>query len=252
MALLYFVAASFGLVIGSFLNVCIYRIPLDRSIVSPPSACPGCGSPIRPWQNIPVISYIFLGGRCASCGIRISPRYPAIELLNSLLYVAALYHFGPDVKALVVMALLSTFIVITFIDLDHQIIPDGISIPGIFAGLVLGPLVLGTGLVNSVLGALAGGGLFYVIALLSKGGMGGGDIKLITMLGAFLGLQQVLLTIFVGSVLGALVGGGLMLLNRAHRKTPIPFGPFLVAGATVALFYGEEILGWYGGVNPWL
>lgn len=251
MALPYFLAASFGLVVGSFLNVCIYRIPLEKSIAFPPSACPVCGSRIKPWHNIPVVSYVLLGGRCASCGVGISPLYPAVELLNALLYVAALHRFGPSARGLAVMALLSAFIVVTFIDIKHRIIPDGITLPGIILGLALGPLVFKTGLLNTLLGALVGGGLFYAIAVISKGGMGGGDIKLITMLGAFFGVKQVLLIILVGSTLGALAGGGLMLFQGMHRKTPIPFGPFLVAGAVVALFFGGEILAWYGGVSPW-
>ncbi|HLB25247.1 MAG TPA: A24 family peptidase [Nitrospirota bacterium] len=239
----------FGLLIGSFLNVCIYRLPRDRSIVSPPSSCPACGAGIKPYHNVPVISYLWLRGRCASCGARISARYPAIELLNALAYVAALYRFGPGAGAFVVMAVLSAFIVVTFIDLEHQIIPDEITLPGIALGLVLGPVVFKTGIINSVLGVLAGGGLFYLIAVVSKGGMGGGDIKLMAMIGAFFGWKPALVTIFFGSLLGAVVGIGLMLFRGMHRKTPIPFGPFLVAGAVITIFRGGELLEWYGGLR---
>ncbi len=242
-----------GLVVGSFLNVCIYRIPKGKSIVSPPSACPNCGNKIKPWHNIPVLSYMLLRGRCAYCGAGISPRYPLIELLNALLYVAALYRFGLHPASFLIMVLMSAFIVVTFIDLDHQIIPDGITLPGIVLGLILGPLVLRnpaipwhTGFINSLIGMVVGGGIFYIIAVVSRGGMGGGDIKLIAMIGAFLGWKAVLLTIFVGSLLGAVVGIGLMVFKGMKRKTPIPFGPFLVAGAMVAIFCGPAFLNWYG------
>ncbi|MGC2424564.1 MAG: prepilin peptidase [Nitrospirota bacterium] len=242
-----------GLVVGSFLNVCIYRVPRRRSIVSPPSACPNCGSKIKPWHNIPVLSYILLRGRCAHCGAGISPRYPLIELLNALFYVAALHRFGFRPASFLIMALISAFIVVTFIDLEHQIIPDGITLPGIVLGLILGPLVLRNpavpwhiGFINSLLGMVVGGGIFYLIAVLSRGGMGGGDIKLIAMIGAFLGWKGVLLTIFVGSLLGAVVGIWLMVFKGMKRKTPIPFGPFLVAGAMAAIFCGSAFLHWYG------
>jgi leader peptidase (prepilin peptidase) / N-methyltransferase len=242
-----------GLVIGSFLNVCIYRVPRKRSIVTPPSACPNCGNKIKPWHNIPVLSYILLGGRCASCGAGISVRYPVIELLNGLLYVFTLYRYGLRPGSFLIMALISSFIVVTFIDLEHQIIPDGITLPGIVIGLILGPLVLRnpatpwhTGFINSLVGMVVGGGAFYIIAVLSRGGMGGGDIKLIAMIGAFLGWKAVLLTIFVGSLLGAVVGIWLMVFKGMKRKTPIPFGPFLVAGAMAAIFCGPAFFHWYG------
>jgi leader peptidase (prepilin peptidase) / N-methyltransferase len=242
-----------GLVIGSFLNVCIYRVPRRRSIVTPPSACPNCGKKIKPWHNIPVLSYIILGGRCAYCGAGISARYPMIELLNALLYIATLYRFGLSPASFVIMALISAFIVVTFIDLEHQIIPDGITLPGIVLGLILGPLLLRnpavpwhTGLINSLIGMVVGGGIFYLIAVLSRGGMGGGDIKLIAMIGAFLGWKAVLLTIFVGSLFGAVVGLWLMVFKGMKRKTPIPFGPFLVAGAMAAIFCGQTFFNWYG------
>src|SRR5512135_925778 len=145
MAFLYVLTSIVGLVIGSFLNVCIYRVPRDKSIVYPPSSCPACGSGIKPYHNIPVLSYIWLKGRCASCGARISIKYPAVEALNALLYVAAFYRFGVSLQTPLVMALLSAFIVVTFIDLEHQIIPDEITLPGIVLGLLLGPLVMHTG-----------------------------------------------------------------------------------------------------------
>ncbi len=236
----------YGLVVGSFLNVCIYRIPRKKSVVSPPSACPSCGIKIKPWHNIPLVSYVMLRGRCAYCGAGISPRYPLIEFLNAIFYIAALNRFGPSPAGILAMVLISALIVVTFIDLEHQIIPDRITLPGIVLGLVLGPLVFKTGFINSLIGMALGGGTFYLIAVASRGGMGGGDIKLIAMIGAFLGWKAVLLTIFVGSFLGAIVGIWLMIFKGMKRKTPIPFGPFLVVGAMSAIFYGSVFFQWYG------
>jgi len=249
MFLPYAVLFVFGLLIGSFLNVCIYRIPKGKSIVSPPSSCPKCNSQIKPIHNIPVLSYILLRGRCNFCGAKISPIYPAIELLNAVAYVMVAAKFGFNGQSALIMALMSVFIVVTFIDLEHKIIPDGITLPGIALGLLLGPLVLKISFVNSLLGVIVGGGLFFLIAVFSRGGMGGGDIKLIAMMGGFIGWKGVLLTIFLGSVFGASVGIGLMAIKGMHRKTPIPFGPFLVAGAVVAIFWGGSFLEWYGGLH---
>lgn len=250
MLILYAAVLLFGLLIGSFLNVCIHRLPKGESIVSPPSSCPGCGSRIKPYHNIPVISYIALGGRCASCGCRISPRYPLVELLNALLYVAALYRFGPTPQALVVMLLLSAFVVVLFIDLDHMIIPNEITYAGIPLGLLLGPLVLHTGFINSLLGAVVGGGVLFGVAALvelviKKESLGFGDVKLIAMIGAFTGWKTALLTIFLGSLLGSAVGITLVLSKKIERRTLIPFGPFLVVGAVFAIFFGENIIKLY-------
>jgi leader peptidase (prepilin peptidase)/N-methyltransferase len=241
-----------GLLIGSFLNVCIYRVPIGKSIVFPPSSCPECGSHIKPWHNIPVISYIFLGGRCASCGAGISPVYPVVETLNALLYAAALYRFGYGLRGLVVMALMSAFVVVTFIDLKHQIIPDGITLPGIIIGFALGPAAFGTGMLDSALGVVAGGGLLMFASMvgsvvLGKESMGGGDIKLMAMVGGFVGWKMVLVSIFIGSVIGSAVGVPLIAFKVIKRDTLIPFGPFLVAGSAIVIFFGPEIFAWYGG-----
>jgi len=248
----YFMTFLVGLVIGSFLNVCIYRLPRDKSIVFPPSSCTSCGSPIKPWHNIPVISYVLLGGRCASCGEGISIVYPIVELTNALLYIAALYRFGLTGQAALVMALVSAFIVIFFIDLEHRIIPNEITYPGIPLGLLLGPLVFHTGFLNSFIGALAGGGLLFGIAFLvsviiKAESLGFGDVKLIAMVGGFVGWKLTLLTMFIGSVLGSVVGGGLIYSKKMDRRTMIPFGPFLVVGALVAIFFGRELIDWYFG-----
>lgn len=253
---LYGFALAFGLAIGSFLNVCIYRVPLGKSISFPPSACPSCGARIKPYHNIPVIGYVILGGRCHSCGGRISAMYPAVELLNGLLYVAALYWFGPTVKAVGAMLLLSVMVVVTFIDLEHRIIPDGITLTGIPLGLVLGPLVFGTPFLDSVIGVLAGGGLLLGVGVLGsmalgKEGMGGGDVKLMAMVGAFLGWKMALVSIFIGASLGSFVGVPLILFKVMDRGTMIPFGPFLAVGSAVALFFGDDMLYWYWRGAGW-
>ncbi|MGO9013965.1 MAG: prepilin peptidase [Dissulfurispiraceae bacterium] len=255
-----------GLIVGSFLNVCIYRIPRSLSIISPPSACPGCDAPIRPWDNIPLVSYILLGGKCRSCGGPISLRYPLVELLNGVLYWSVVTSFGLGWHVLFICALVSSLVVITFIDLDFQVIPDSITLPGIVIGLLsasfvlpdpfsvhrsafsLQPSVLShsiVGFVNALTGLLLGGGLFYLIALISRGGMGGGDIKMMAMVGAFMGWKAIFLTTFIGSLSGSLVGIFLMVAKGKGRKSKIPFGPFLALGALATLFFGKVILQWY-------
>src|SRR5208283_116764 len=207
-----------GLIVGSFLNVCIYRLPRSLSIINPPSACPGCNAPVRPWDNIPLVSYILLGGKCRNCRGQISFRYPLVELLNGVLYWAAVTSFGLGWHVPLICAFVSALVVITFIDLDFQIIPDPITLPGIVIGLLsasfllpdpfgvhrlafsLQPSALSlpiVGFMNALAGLLLGGGLFYLIALLSRGGMGGGDIKMMAMVGAFMGWKAVLLTTFI-------------------------------------------------------
>ncbi len=251
--MLYAVVFVFGLVTGSFLNVCIYRIPREASVVSPASRCPRCGSALKPWHNIPVISFLLLGGKCAYCGGRISIRYPLVEILNGLCYVLVLWRFGVGPDSVVFMAYLSTLIVITFIDLDFQIIPDVITLPGAVIALVLGSFLVSDpfdrasvlGLRQSALGLLLGGGLFYSVAVLSRGGMGGGDIKMMAMVGALTGWKGVLMTTFLGSLSGSIIGVGLMVLAGKGRKTRIPFGPFLSFGSAVSVLWGQELLSLY-------
>jgi len=246
-------ALVFGLIIGSFLNVCIFRIPREKSIVNPPSSCPGCDTPIKPWDNIPVISYLFLAGKCRKCGQKISLRYPAVELLNALLYIAATLQFGMGWHLPLILAFISAMIVITFIDLDFQIIPDVITVPGMIVGLAASHFLFPDpfakdsllGFVNSIIGLLSGGISFYLIAYLSRGGMGGGDVKMMAMVGTFMGWKGVLLTTLIGSLTGSLVGVGLMIFKGAGRKTKIPFGPFLSLGSLATLFFGQIILEWY-------
>ncbi|MCE5311790.1 MAG: prepilin peptidase [Nitrospiraceae bacterium] len=263
----------FGLVVGSFLNACIHRIPRDISLVRPASSCPNCGQPIKPWDNIPVVSYLLLRGRCRHCGLRISPRYPLVELLNGLLYLMAGTQFGFGWHLVFVLFFISAMVLIAFIDLDFQIIPDAVTLPGIVIGLAAASFLMPdpfltpslsslnlfetqlpadyrfviTGFMNSLIGLLLGGGLYYLIAVLSRGGMGGGDIKMMAMVGSFMGWKAVLLTTFCGSLAGSLFGIFLMIFKGKGRKTKIPFGPFLAAGSLVTLFFGNAILTWYLG-----
>ena len=234
-----------GLIIGSFLNVCIHRLPINESVIVPSSRCPSCRHPVRWWDNIPVISFLLLRGQCRNCGQPISWRYPLVELANGIGYVFLVWRFGLGLPAAVYALLYSSLLVITLIDLDHQIIPDRISLPGMVVGLAASSVILPTGFLNALIGLLLGGSLFYGVAVASRGGMGGGDIKLIAMIGAFLGWKQVLLTIFIGALAGSVIGLFLMVFKGKSRKHAVPFGPFLSLGAVVALFAGPEIWNWY-------
>jgi len=248
-----------GALIGSFLNVCIYRIPRNQSIIWPSSRCTSCHNPIRYYDNIPVFSYYFLlRGRCRSCKEKISGRYPFVEALNAFFYMLVFWRFGPGWISAVYCLLCSALIVITFIDFDFQIIPDRITLPGIPLGLIAGSFLLpdpflrstALGYKASLIGALIGFSLFYLVAFLSikilkKEGMGGGDIKIMAMLGAFLGWKAVILTTFLGSLFGSIIGIGLMVFRGREKGSLIPFGPFLALGALISLFFGQEILIWY-------
>ncbi len=247
------IVAVFGLVIGSFLNVCIYRIPRNISIVMPASRCPACNYPIRAWDNIPVISYLILRGRCRHCGAKISPQYPLVEAVNAFFYVAVFWRYGFAWDSVAYALFCSCLIVITFVDLEFQIIPDRITLPGIILGTFAGALLMPDpfmrtallGYKASLIGLLSGGGFFYLVAVLSRGGMGGGDIKMMAMVGALMGWKAVMLTTFLGSLSGSIVGIFLMVFKGRGRKAKIPFGPFLALGAAITLFFGEEILRWY-------
>jgi len=244
---LYITAFLFGTAVGSFLNVCIYRIPRNVSIITPSSRCPSCNIPIKPWDNMPIVSYIFLGGKCRICKARISFRYPLVEFLNAVLYVLVLWKFGFAWHTIVYFLFCSALIVISFIDLDFQIIPDRITLAAIPIGLVVGSFLLPDPFLRySLLGYKTSIiGFFVAIALLSRGGMGGGDIKMMAMVGSFMGWKAVLLTTFLGSFIGAVFGIFLMIFKGKGRKTKIPFGPFLALGTLITLFYGQEIFYWY-------
>jgi len=245
-------AILLGAVIGSFLNVCIHRLPLRESLLWPRSHCPQCAQTIAWYDNLPILSYFWLRGRCRACRRRISWRYPLVEALNAAGYGLIIWRFGFSASALMYLLLWSSLIVISFIDLDHMIIPDRITLPGIALGLVAGTLLLPRWW-DSVVGLLVGGGILYFMAWISpylfgKEGMGGGDIKLLAMIGAFLGWKPAILTIFFGGLLGAVVGVTLMGVRVITREAYLPFGPFLSLGAVVAILYGQEILTWYGNL----
>jgi leader peptidase (prepilin peptidase)/N-methyltransferase len=240
--------ASFllGLIVGSFLNVCIYRLPAKQSIVFPASSCPNCKEPIKAYDNIPLLSYFLLKGRCRYCGESISWQYPAVELATGLLFLGLAYKWGFDLKTLIYAILICALIIVSVIDIYYQIIPDKITLPGIGLGLLMAFLSLLTiNWVHALLGLSVGGGILYVAAFLSRGGMGGGDIKLAALIGVFLGWENMLLTIFASVLLGSLAGVTLMLFKGKGRKDKIPFGPFLALGALISIFWGKEIIAWY-------
>jgi leader peptidase (prepilin peptidase)/N-methyltransferase len=243
---------TFGLVIGSFLNVVIARLPERRSLWAPRSACPGCGHPIAWYDNIPVMSFFALRGRCRACAAPISWRYPLIEALTALLFGLAWIVFQPDLLRFVVAAaLLAALVAITAIDLRYQIIPDSITLPGIVVGLLASIAGATVPWPESVAGILLGTALFVAVIVLSRGGMGGGDRKLGAMLGAFLGWQSLLVALFVAVALGGAVAIVLLASGRLARKDAIPFGPFLAVGGAVALLWGRAIVAWYaGGFEP--
>jgi leader peptidase (prepilin peptidase)/N-methyltransferase len=241
----------FGTCIGSFLNVCIYRIPRGLSIVSPGSACPACGQPLPFHANIPVISFLAFRGRCRFCQNPISPQYLVVECLAGGLATLTFFTFGPTPEALVWFTFGSVLVVVSGIDLAFRIIPDRISLPGIAVFGILAWAVLGRSPAAIGAGILTGGGILYGVALAyylirKTEGMGGGDIKLLAMIGAATGVTGVLFTLFAGSVLGTGAGIAKMIRHRdPDRQMQIPFGPFLSAGALLYVFFGETVIDWY-------
>ena len=239
-----------GLCIGSFLNVCICRVPESKSIVHPGSACPGCGHSIKFYDNIPVLSFLILKAKCRNCGMPISWRYPLVELLIGMLAVAVFLKFGLAAEAAVYFVFISVLVVITFIDIDHRIIPDLISLPGIPIFFLMSMTIPTITLMDALIGILAGGGILFLVAeiywrLTGKEGMGGGDVKLLAMIGALTGWQGVFFTIFASSLTGTLIGLVIMLIQGKNMKLAIPFGPFLSFGAVVYVFFGPGIIQWY-------
>ena len=247
-------AAAFGLAVGSFLNVCIYRLPRRQSLAYPPSRCPRCERPLRWYHNIPVVSWIALGGRCAYCGSGISAQYPIVEIVTAAVWVLVVW-FTPAGWLLASRLVLATALIVLFmVDLEHQLLPNVITLPGIVAGLALS-LVAPPGLLESVLGVVLGGGVLYAIAaayyfLRKEEGMGMGDVKMLAMVGAFLGWRAVLLTLVLSSFMGALIGIALMIAQRGNMRYALPFGTFLALGAMVAMLFGEPLLEWYFGFFP--
>jgi leader peptidase (prepilin peptidase)/N-methyltransferase len=249
--ILYATAAVLGLVTGSFLNVIIYRVPRNLSVVRPRSFCPKCRVKIPWYENVPVASYLALRGRCRRCGARISPRYPVVEAAGAALALVALRLFGPTLEAAFAFAFLMALMAVTFIDWDFRIIPDGISLPFIAIGLLWSLLNPALTLAGSAVGALVGGGSLYLIGLIYKGvrkaeGMGGGDVKLMAMIGAFLGIKLVVPVVLIASFGGAVYGVALLRAGKGARSA-VAFGSFLAPAAAVCLLWGNRLVSWYLG-----
>ncbi len=241
-----------GLIVGSFSNVCIYRIPKNESIIFPASHCSKCHTTIRATDNIPLISYILLKGRCRNCKSKISIQYPIVELLTGLIYLIVYLIYGLSIQSLIYIIFSSALIIIAFIDLNEQIIPDEISLPGIVTGFIVSFFVPYISFINSALGIIAGGGIILIIALggsaiFKKEAMGGGDVKLAAMIGAFLGWKYIAISLFLGFFTGALAGIILIIAKIKNREDVVPFGPFIILGSFITLFWGEKFISWYLG-----
>ncbi len=252
--MVYVLVFILGSIIGSFLNVCIYRLPRSESIISPWSHCPGCKTPLGWYDNIPFISYIALKGRCRVCGMGISLRYILVEALTALIFIIFYKEFGLGIRFWIYSGLLSSLIAISFIDAEFQIIPDEITILGIILGLVFSfffPLLHNvsthlSGFLNSLVGVFIGGVSIYITGLIGnvvfkKESMGGGDVKLLAMVGAFLGWKIALLTFFIAPLFGSIIG---IVLKIKKKAEVIPYGPHLSLATFLALLWGEKILNW--------
>lgn len=237
----------FGLVFGSFYNVVGLRVPQKESIVHPPSHCPKCQRRLTVLDLVPVLSYVFLGGKCRSCGNKISWFYPFIELMTGVLFAFAYWQLGWGIELIVAFFFISLLVIIVVSDLAYMLIPDKVLIfflPLLAIGRVLSPL---TPWWDSLVGAVVGFGILYIIAVLSNGGMGGGDIKLFFLIGLVLGTIDTLLTLFLAAVIGMIVGITVLSKNKQGRKTPIPFGPSIALAAVIVYFYGDLLINWYLG-----
>lgn len=243
----------YGLLIGSFLNVCIYRIPREESIAFPSSHCPKCNTKLKWYDNIPLFSYIFLKGKCRYCGVKISPQYPVVEALNAIIYLILFFYFSSFIDFIFFALISSVLIVITFVDLKEMIIPDIFIVIILILSVLhkaLNYFIYGISpqLLNSLGGLLIAGGLFLAIVILSRGGMGGGDVTLIGALGFVVGIKNILLTIFLSFILGAIISIGLLATKIKTRKDPIPFGPFIVLAFFIVLLYGDELVNIYWSI----
>ncbi|HVA94471.1 MAG TPA: prepilin peptidase [Candidatus Dormibacteraeota bacterium] len=260
-----------GLIIGSFLNVCILRIPAGKSIVLPSSSCPKCGKAIAPYDNIPVLSWLILGGKCRNCKAKISAMYPAVELLTGLLFLACYLAFGLTIEAFKWAVFAALMVVLTITDLRERILPDMVNVFGVVAGLLFSlftkpidgtalwfanrwfaypPPQMALSFCDAALGALAGSGLLWIVAegyfrLRGREGMGLGDVKMMAAAGAFLGLKRTLMMVLVGSLLGSVIGIVLIAVSKKGRDYELPFGTFLGAGALLVVFFGTPALQWY-------
>jgi leader peptidase (prepilin peptidase)/N-methyltransferase len=242
-----------GLSLGSFVNVCIYRVPLKQSIVHPPSSCPYCGERIRFYDNIPLLSYLFLMGKCRHCLHPISWRYPIVECLTGLLSLILFTIYGISFQYVLSLLFAATLVTISFIDLDHRIIPDVLSLPGVIAGWAVSLFPWGVTWLDSLIGTVAGGGSLYLVAIAfrwitGKEGMGGGDMSLLAMIGAWMGWQALPLIVLISSLTGAVIGLVFILCAGKGYRFRIPFGPFLSLGALLYLFFGQDLIRWYFGL----
>lgn len=238
-----------GAVVGSFLNVCIYRLPRGQSVLWPGSACPGCRRPLAWFENVPILGYVALRGRCRTCGVPISVQYPLIELVTAVLFAAAWWYYGPG--ALLVSRLMfgCALIVLFAIDLEHQLLPNAITLPGIVVGFLFS-FFTPPGWTASLIGIIAGGGSLYLIAeayyrLRHEEGLGMGDVKMLAMIGAFLGWRLSLVTLMMASLAGSVIGLGIIALRRGDMRYALPFGTFLALGAGLAATVGQPLVDWY-------
>ena len=245
------VAGLLGLIVGSFLNVCIHRLPRGQSLLHPPSTCPRCHRRLRWRDNVPVVSWVLLRARCGQCGAPISVQYPLVEIVTALVF-AGVTATTPDPTLLASHLVLGAALIVLFaIDLEHQILPNVITLPGIVVGWLFA-LVTPVGWLDSLLGILLGGGILYAIAaayyaVRREEGLGMGDVKMLAMVGAFLGWKAVLITLVLASFSGSIVGVGMIAASRGNMKYALPFGTFLALGALAAMTFGDPLLTWYLG-----
>ena len=242
---------ALGLAIGSFLNVCIYRLPRGESVVSPGSRCPSCGRRLRWFENVPVLGYVLFGGRCRTCRAAVSPMYPIVEAGTALLFLLQYWQLGWQPLLGVRLVFVAAMIVLFVIDLQHRILPNVITLPGVVIGVAVS-LLFEPGWQASLIGVAAGGGVLWVVGevyfrLRGEEGMGMGDVKMLAMIGAFLGWQLMLVTLLIASLAGSVFGGGMILLNRGSMKYALPLGSFLAAGTLIATHVGQPLLEWYLG-----
>jgi len=241
--------AVLGLAVGSFLNVCIHRIPRKGSIVHPGSSCPNCGYVLRWIDNVPVLSYVMLGGRCRQCRTGISVRYPVVEIVTMAIFLAHYAVFGLDILLVPRLLFASILIVLFAIDLEHHLLPNVITLPGVVVGLVFSA-ILPPGLIDALIGTFLGGGILWLIGeayyrYSGQEGMGGGDVKMLAMIGAFLGWQLVVLTLVVSSLLGSIIGLLVIAFRRGGLKYALPYGTFLSLGALFSSLFGAPVIDWY-------
>jgi leader peptidase (prepilin peptidase)/N-methyltransferase len=243
------VAGLLGLAVGSFLNVCIYRLPLEKSLLWPASHCPSCTRQLHWFENVPVLAWMVLGGRCRTCGTRISAIYPLVEAFTGAMFVWAIWEYGLSWLLCSRLLLGCSLVVLFFIDLQHRILPNVVTIPGAIIGFLLS-FVTPPGWISSLVGLVIGGLIPLVVAeayyrLRKIEGLGMGDVKMLALVGAFLGWHLVLLTLVIGSLLGSIVGVAIIIIRRGDMKSALPFGTFLAIAAMVSAVAGDAILTWY-------